>query len=142
MNTTQLKTENMLFFFSKNVVYLRRKNKMTQQQFADTIGMKRCTIGAIEEGRALGIETVYNISRKYDVSIDELITTDISKTKNAKKVEEIGFDSNTIKAIALEQSGKLPNQTAQELLQNADKILKWLTEKQENLNLVNTGDKK
>lgn len=44
--------------------------------------------------------------------------------------------------IALEQAGKLPNQTAQELLQNADKIFKWLTEKQENFNSVNTVDKK
>jgi hypothetical protein len=31
--------------------------------------------------------------------------------------------------IALDQAGKLPNQTCQELLQNADKIEKWLLER-------------
>ena len=37
---------------NENIRFLRKKINLTQQQFADLIGIKRSLVGAYEEGRA------------------------------------------------------------------------------------------
>lgn len=51
-----------------NLKVFRKKNGMTQTDFAEKVGLKRCTVGAYEEGRAepsiakfLEICDLYNI---------------------------------------------------------------------------------
>lgn len=59
---------------ANNLKYLRKKKKLTQQQFADELGIKRASVGAYEEGRA---EPKYDLLDKiaqfYGLSMDELI---------------------------------------------------------------------
>jgi transcriptional regulator with XRE-family HTH domain len=56
-----------------NLKYLRRNKKLTQQQFADLMGVKRSLIGAYEEDRA---EPKYELLKKiasfFDLSMDEM----------------------------------------------------------------------
>ncbi len=53
---------------------------MTQQSFADLIGIKRSSLGAYEEGRAKpNYETIQTIARKFHISIDKLLTQDLAK---------------------------------------------------------------
>lgn len=58
---------------SSNLKFLRKKNGLTQQQFADIMEIKRASVGAYEENRA---EPKYELLRKiatyYDLSMDEL----------------------------------------------------------------------
>lgn len=58
---------------AKNLKYLRKTKKMTQQQFADALEIKRASVGAYEEDRA---EPKYELLKKiadfYDLSMDEL----------------------------------------------------------------------
>lgn len=64
---------------SSNLKYLRKKKGLTQQQFADEIGIKRSLVGAYEEDRA---EPKYDLLKRiaeyYDFSIDEFINEEIN----------------------------------------------------------------
>lgn len=64
---------------SINLKYLRKKKGLTQQQFADTMEIKRSLIGAYEEDRA---EPKYDLLKKiaehFDLTIDEFINEHIN----------------------------------------------------------------
>lgn len=64
---------------SSNLKYLRKKKGMTQQQFADALGIKRSLVGAYEEDRA---EPKYDLLKKiaefYEFTIDEFINETIN----------------------------------------------------------------
>ena len=64
---------------SSNLKYLRKKKGMTQQQFADALGIKRSLVGAYEEDRA---EPKYDLLKKiadfYEFTIDEFINENIN----------------------------------------------------------------
>ncbi|MEJ5961675.1 XRE family transcriptional regulator [Pedobacter immunditicola] len=64
---------------SANLKYLRKKKSLTQQQFADAIGIKRSLVGAYEEDRA---EPKYELLKKiadfYEFSMDEFINEEIN----------------------------------------------------------------
>jgi transcriptional regulator with XRE-family HTH domain len=47
---------------SSNLKYLRKKKGLTQQQFADTLVIKRSLVGAYEEDRA---EPKYELLKKF-----------------------------------------------------------------------------
>ncbi len=67
-----------------NVRFLRKKHDYTQQQFADSVKIKRSNLGAYEEGRAaVPIEVLAEISKCYSVSLDTLVFT------NMKLAEEM-----------------------------------------------------
>jgi len=59
---------------SSNIKYLRKKKGLTQQQFADTLEIKRSLVGAYEENRA---EPKYELLKKiaifFDLSVDDFI---------------------------------------------------------------------
>lgn len=63
---------------SLNLKYLRKKKGLTQQQFADSMEIKRSLVGAYEEERA---EPKYELLKKfaefYELSMDELINEKI-----------------------------------------------------------------
>lgn len=58
---------------ASNLKFLRKKSGLTQQQFADLMGIKRASVGAYEENRA---DPKYDLLKKiaeyYDLSMDEL----------------------------------------------------------------------
>jgi transcriptional regulator with XRE-family HTH domain len=64
---------------SSNLKYLRKKKGLTQQQFADSMEIKRSLVGAYEEDRA---EPKYELLKKfaesYELSMDELINETIN----------------------------------------------------------------
>lgn len=65
-------------FAGKNLKYLRKKNSLTQDQFAQKIGIKRSLVGAYEEGRAEPrLDVLETIGKMYHYSLDELILQDI-----------------------------------------------------------------
>jgi transcriptional regulator with XRE-family HTH domain len=65
---------------SSNLKYLRKKKGLTQQQFADALGIKRSLVGAYEEDRA---EPKYELLKKiadfYEFTIDEFINETINE---------------------------------------------------------------
>lgn len=68
-------------YLTKNIRYLRKLRKLTQQQFADQLQIKRSLVGAYEEGRAIPkIAVMQQICRYFTISIEELINFDLEKT--------------------------------------------------------------
>lgn len=63
---------------SENIKFLRKKKGLTQQQFADTMEIKRSLVGAYEEERA---DPKYDLLKRFadffELSIDELINEKI-----------------------------------------------------------------
>ena len=70
-----------------NIKFCRRELALTQAQMADKLGIKRSLVGAYEEGRAEPrLATLVNMSRLFGITLDQLVTTDFSKRKNAKAI--------------------------------------------------------
>ena len=68
-----------------NLKFWRRELALTQAQMAEKLGIKRSLVGAYEEGRAEPrLATLVNMSRLFGITLDQLVTTDFSKRKNAK----------------------------------------------------------
>ncbi|MDT3405231.1 XRE family transcriptional regulator [Mucilaginibacter terrae] len=65
---------------STNIKFLRKKKGLTQQQFADEIGIKRSLVGAYEEDRA---DPKYDLLKKialyFEISIDDFINETINE---------------------------------------------------------------
>src|ERR1700744_2754933 len=65
---------NFMSIISSNIKFLRKKRGLTQQSFADQVGIKRSLVGAYEEERAEPkYELLKVIASFFDVSIDDFI---------------------------------------------------------------------
>ena len=71
---------NFMSKIPSNIKFLRKKKGLTQQQFADAVGIKRSLVGAYEEERA---DPKYDLLKKialfFDVSIDDFINETINE---------------------------------------------------------------
>ncbi|WP_242919286.1 XRE family transcriptional regulator [Pontibacter sp. NBU2971] len=64
---------------TSNIRHLRKTVGYTQAQLAEKLDIKRSLIGAYEEGRAEPkLSTLVNIAHLFDISLDSLITQDLS----------------------------------------------------------------
>ncbi|MBC5991842.1 helix-turn-helix domain-containing protein [Pontibacter cellulosilyticus] len=64
---------------TSNIRHLRKNAGYTQAQLADKLDIKRSLVGAYEEGRAEPkLTTLVNIARLFDITLDDLITKDLS----------------------------------------------------------------
>jgi len=83
---------------SDNIKYLRKKNGLTQQQFADAMEIKRSLVGAYEEERA---EPKYDLLKKFavyfELSIDELINEVI----NDKWQQKPSNNNNNVRVLSI-----------------------------------------
>ncbi len=60
--------------FGRNVSRKRKRNKISQEEFARLSGVERSYISSIERGnRNVSISVAYKISQALEVSIDDLI---------------------------------------------------------------------
>jgi len=65
---------------SSNIKFLRKKKGLTQQQFADQIGIKRSLVGAYEEERAEPkYELLKNIASFFETTVDDFINETINE---------------------------------------------------------------
>lgn len=64
---------------TSNIRFLRKQAGYTQAQLAEKLDIKRSLVGAYEEGRAEPkLSTLVNISNLFDITLDQLITADLS----------------------------------------------------------------
>ena len=70
---------NFMSIISSNIKFLRKKKGLTQQQFADQVGIKRSLVGAYEEERAEPkYELLKTIASFFEISIDDFIKETIN----------------------------------------------------------------
>lgn len=80
-----------------NLKYLRDKNELTQEQFAEKLGVSRQTIAKWENGESLpDIERCAEIALMFCVSLDVLATCPLDESKEA---ESDGVDGKYVFGI-------------------------------------------
>lgn len=87
----------MAEFLNKNLKYLRNKKNISQQNLADQIGIDRSTISRIENNEIdTTIDNAIKIAEILNVSVNDLISKDLTKEKNNKCFDdlEILFDKH------------------------------------------------
>lgn len=81
-----------------NLRYLRKKKGLTQQQFADLMGIKRSLVGAYEEHRA---EPKYELLKKivdfFDLTIDEIVDEKINDKWKPKSI----VDGSSLRILSI-----------------------------------------
>lgn len=81
--------ENGIKFLKSNIKYLRTLNKETQEELAKVVGKTYTTIGNWESGyRTPDNIDVYNISKHYGVSLDDLFGKDLRFEDQLKTIRE------------------------------------------------------
>jgi transcriptional regulator with XRE-family HTH domain len=82
---TILANANFMTKISSNIKFLRKKKGLTQQQFADQVGIKRSLVGAYEEERAEPkYDLLKNIAIFFDITVDDFINETIDDKWLAK----------------------------------------------------------
>ncbi len=65
--------------FGRNIKKIRTVKNLSQQNFADLFDLKRATLGAYEEGRSEPkIENIIKVANYFSISIDDLLTRDLT----------------------------------------------------------------
>src|SRR6202000_3554500 len=75
-----LANANFMSKISLNIKFLRKKKGLTQQQFADEVGIKRSLVGAYEKERAEPkYDLLKNIASFFDITVDDFINETINE---------------------------------------------------------------
>jgi len=75
-----LANANFMALISSNIKFLRKKKGLTQQQFADQIGIKRSLVGAYEEERAEPkYDLLKTIASFFEITVDDFINETINE---------------------------------------------------------------
>ena len=78
---------------NENIKVLRKRMGMTQEKFAEVLGIKRSLIGAYEENRAVPpAENLNKISRVFGITLDQLINYSYEREFN-KRPEANSFNT-------------------------------------------------
>lgn len=92
---------------SNNIKVLRKKLGLTQEQFAERIGIKRSLVGAYEEGRAdPRLHNLMSMADLFGTSVDILISKDVTKLKEAELNVSTFKRGKEVLAITLDVEGK------------------------------------
>lgn len=82
-------------YFTSNIKFLRKRKGRTQEDVAAALNLKRSTLSGYENNVAQpGIEILVSFSKYYNISIDTLLKTDITKLSESQLGElERGYDA-------------------------------------------------
>lgn len=98
------KPKKQLDKVNENLVFIRKQKKLTQEQFADLVGIKRSALGSYEEGRATpGNDTLIKVSSLFGISLDRLLKENLALTADASV-----FGSDTVVSAAKSSQAKEP----------------------------------
>lgn len=91
-------------FIGNNIKYLRKQKNLTQEQLAIALNTKRSLIGSYEENRAKpSYETLVELGKFFKISIDALITKELTSPKNAALFtnEELDAAGKNLRVLAI-----------------------------------------
>ena len=73
-------------YLSSNIKHLRKKKKLTQDELALKIGVKRSLIGSYEEGRAFPkLSLIQEMALYFDISFEDMLNLDLSNETTLNK---------------------------------------------------------
>ena len=88
-------------YAGKNLKHWRKLKGMTQEEFANTLQIKRSLLGAYEEERAEPrIDVLEMVSDHFRISLDDLLRRDLSETKGdylaKRRQQKLGSDNHSV----------------------------------------------
>jgi len=82
-------------YFGKNIRKIRNVKKLSQQAFAELFELKRGTLGAYEEERSEPrIETIIKIANHFSITIDDLLTKELTVNKLLKFKDDLALQGS------------------------------------------------
>ena len=109
--------------FSKNLKYLREKNKISQNKMSELVGVNQTTIGRWEtEEMTPSIDNVEEVARVLKVPLPDLLIKDLS-FDNAELVE-INTDTVSIPVLGTIRAGT-PIEAQEEIIDYVDIPREW-----------------
>ncbi len=84
-------------FFGRNIKKIRGVKGLSQKSFAELFDLKRATLGAYEEGRSEPkIETIIKIANYFSISIDSMLTSDLTVNELLRFKEDLTIEPDLI----------------------------------------------
>ena len=84
-------------FFGKNIKKIRGTNRLSQETFATIFSLKISTLSAYEEGRSeTKIDTIIKVANYFSISIDDILTKEITINQLLSFDEGITTDVNQV----------------------------------------------
>ncbi len=109
--------------FSKNLKYLRERNKISQNKMSELVGVNQTTIGRWEtEEMTPSIDNVEEVARVLKVPLPDLLIKDLS-FDNAELVE-INTDTVSIPVLGTIRAG-MPIEAQEEIIDYVDIPREW-----------------
>ena len=92
--------ENIKKYLGLRVRAIREASGMTQEDLAAACDVSWRTISNLERGTVIpDLMMIYNISKKFNVSLDELLNIEISNHKSLSRLEKEGHLIEKIKKV-------------------------------------------
>ena len=109
-------------FFSKNLEYLRKDNKISRSELAEKINVNQSTIARWEnEEMGVTVENAYDVANFFGVSIADLTGKDLQNVKE-KKFDELDQLFSQISDLSEEKQKVIINVT-KSVMKEIDKSL-------------------
>ncbi|WP_421878376.1 XRE family transcriptional regulator [Marinoscillum sp.] len=98
---------------AENIKYLRKQKGLTQEQFAQEVGIKRSVVGAYEEARAEPrLQTLISIASVLNVVADDLISKDLTSGTDGQPRQKVKILSITVDKEDNENVELIPQKAA------------------------------
>lgn len=118
--------------FHQNLETLRRKNRMSQKDLADRFGLSITSVGRWEKTSEARYDILVELSKLFNVSIDTLLTEDLSLLDYQKPLERLAaFEEEGDPYLTEEEMKQL--KAMEQALSELTKVIATLTEKTENM---------
>lgn len=78
-------SDNVKETIAKNLLYYRKKNKITQKTLAEQLGVKHNAISAWENGvNSIDIDTLFRVCKIFGVTVNDMYEMDSSNEPSTK----------------------------------------------------------
>ena len=121
-------SDNIKETVAKNLLYYRKKNKITQKELAEKLGVKHNAISSWENGvNSIEIDTLFQICKIFGITVNDMYASPFNQLSSLKNIDVSRFDNakvvsiesmfSTLKDLSIENLNKV-NTYAENLLFN------------------------
>lgn len=101
-------SENIKEIVAKNLLYYRKKNKITQKQLADKLGVKHNAISAWENGvNSIDIDTLFQVCQIFGITVNDMYNINEGKSLDTIAAHKDGAEFTPEELKKIEEYKKL-----------------------------------
>ena len=124
-------------FLEENLQYLRKQNKMTQEELAEYLQVSRQSVSKWETGEAYPeTEKLIAICEKFDVSLDRLVRGDVTINEDAAKSENVKNNEIMANNKDTAQTETVDGETDKKVLRETEKPQPEISKKDKVMQII------